>query len=97
MLNIRAVILSVMLVFMLVLAVWEAAVTGVAAPQTNVVNQSSIEQTDKLECASLPSRYSIHSVDTAQTGIRVIYSEDGPTGVDGGLIYLLSAYRTCSS
>ena len=48
------------------------------------------------ECASLPSRHSIHTEYDAETGSWVTYSEDGPTGVDGGLIYLLSKYRTCS-
>ena len=45
-------------------------------------------------CESLPSRYSIHAVDEA--GMRVISSEDGPTGMDGGLKELYTAYRTCS-
>ena len=47
-------------------------------------------------CDSLPSRYSIHTENVSKTGVRVPYTEDGPTGVDGGLLYLLSAYRTCS-
>jgi len=49
-----------------------------------------------LECTSLPSRYSIHTVYVQELGMWVPYTEDGPTGVDGGLIYLLSSYRTCS-
>ena len=36
-----------------------------------------------VQCESLPSRYSIHTVDEA--GMRVVFTEDGPTGVDGGL------------
>jgi len=47
-----------------------------------------------IQCSSLPSRYSIHTSEEA--GTRWTFTEDGPTGVDGGLIQLLSSYRTCS-
>ena len=47
-----------------------------------------------IQCESLPSRYSIHVVEDA--GMRVISTEDGPTGVDGGLQELDTAYRMCS-
>ena len=46
------------------------------------------------KCHELPSRYSIHTENVA--GMRVAYSEDGPTGVDGGLLELMTDYRTCS-
>jgi len=48
------------------------------------------------ECASLPARASIHTEYVKEMGAWMTYTEDGPTGVDGGLIYLLSNYRTCS-
>jgi hypothetical protein len=50
----------------------------------------------EITCASLPFRYSIHNKHIEETGLPVTYTEDGPTGIDGGLIYLLSSYRTCS-
>jgi hypothetical protein len=49
-----------------------------------------------LECATLPSRYSLHTKFLPAMGVWVPYTEDGTTGVDGVLIYLLSNYRTCS-
>jgi len=48
------------------------------------------------ECASLPARSSIHSVYVKEIGSWMSYTEDGPTGIDGGLIYLLSNYHDCS-
>jgi hypothetical protein len=50
--------------------------------------------TTVIECTSLPSRYSLRTeyVD----GMWVPYTDDGPAGVDGGLIDLMSNYRTCS-
>jgi hypothetical protein len=50
----------------------------------------------KVECADLPSRYSIHSKYVKEARMWVLYTEDGPVGVDGGLKELASAYRTCS-
>jgi hypothetical protein len=49
-----------------------------------------------IMCDSLPSRYSIHPKIVEEIGIVVLYSEDGPVGVDGGLRELMSAYRNCS-
>ena len=47
-------------------------------------------------CANLPSRHSIQSkyIEEAQTWI--LYTEDGPVGVEGGLKELASAYRLCT-
>jgi hypothetical protein len=47
-------------------------------------------------CDSLPSRYSIHTEYVKDTNTWIIRTENGPTGVDGGLIDLMSNYRTCS-
>ena len=49
-----------------------------------------------LKCQSLPSRYSIYTEYVEEADIWIVQTEDGPTGVEGGLIYLLSSYRTCS-
>jgi hypothetical protein len=82
-------LIAIALIVVIALTVREAAATAGIISQTD-----SAKGVKTLECASLPSRYSIHTeyVD----GMSVTYTEDGPTGVDGGLIYLLSAYRTCS-
>jgi hypothetical protein len=71
------------LVMVVALTVREAFATASLAAHTATV-----------QCNSLPSRYSIHTKNVG--GTRWTYTEDGPTGVDGGLIQLLSSYRTCS-
>jgi hypothetical protein len=48
------------------------------------------------ECASLPARASIHTEYVQEAGAWMTYTEDGRTGMDGGVIHLLSMYRTCS-
>lgn len=68
-----------------VLSVQEVVATSLVVPTTNPA----------IECASLPSRHSIHTEYVEAVG-GVTYTEDGPTGVDGGLIELMSSYRTCS-
>ena len=49
-----------------------------------------------IKCASLPSRYSIRTEYVQEADMWVVRTENGPTGTDGGLIDLLSNYRTCS-
>jgi len=79
------------LVTLLVLVTQEVLATA------NVISQeNSIEGAKTSECASLPSRYSIRTEVIKETGTRLAYTEEGPAGVDGGLIDLFSKYRTCS-
>jgi hypothetical protein len=85
------VLIAVALVTVVALTAREALATGYIVSQTNATNGATT-----IECASLPSRNSIHTEYLKETGTLLIYTEDGPTGVDGGLIYLLSSYRTCS-
>lgn len=47
------------------------------------------------KCEILPPQMSIQTGYAAERGIWVTYSGQGPTGVDGGLMYLLSTYPTC--
>ena len=49
-----------------------------------------------ITCASLPSRYSLRSEYVKEADMWVLRTDDGPTGVDGGLVELLSGYRSCS-
>ena len=79
------VLIAIALVIVVALTFREAFATGKIMPQMNAT-----------ECASLPSCYSIHTEYVKGTGTRLTYTEDGPTGVDGGLIYLLSVSQTCS-
>lgn len=79
---------GIALVILLTLTVREAAATAGVISRMGSANSS--------ECDSLPSRYSIHTESVNETGMWLTYTEDGPTGIDGGLIQLLSMYRTCS-
>jgi hypothetical protein len=83
--------IAIALVIVIALTAREAFATGNIVSQTNAPNRAKA-----LECASLPSHYSIHTEYVKETGTQLTFTEDGPTGVDGGLIYLLSSYRTCS-
>lgn len=58
---------------------------------------SIIMGTDALRlCNSLPSRYSIRSEYVPEADLWILRTEEASTGVDGGLMDLLSKYRTCS-
>jgi len=74
------------LVIVVVFTVREAAATSMITSEKESV----------IRCHSLPSPYSIHSEYVEKAGIFVVQTEAGPTGVDGGLIHLLSSYQTCS-
>jgi hypothetical protein len=67
-------------------------VREVAATATMVSSTSPAD----TACDNLPSHASIHTEYSKETGTWMTYSEDGPTGVDGGLIYLLSARQACT-
>lgn len=49
-----------------------------------------------VSCNALPSPYSIRSEYVKDANMWILWTEDAPTGVDGGLIELLSGYHTCS-
>jgi hypothetical protein len=83
-------LIAIALVIVVALTVREATAISSIVAKTDSANQSD------TECSSLPSHYSIHSEYVEEIGTAMTFTEDGPTGVDGGLIHLLSAYRTCS-
>lgn len=78
------------LVVLVGLTVREASATSAVIAHDSSASRSS------SECVSLPAHSSIHSVYVKEIGSWMSYTEDGPTGIDGGLIHLLSEYRTCS-
>ena len=82
--------ITVALVVLVGLTVREASATSAVIAHENSASQAS------SECASLPTRSSIHTIYVKEMGSWMPYTEDGPTGFDGGLIHLLSMYRTCS-
>lgn len=69
---------------------------------TKVVHAAEIygQQNHTMEVLSCPMPAvdfsSIRSVYMKQVGLWVSRTNSGPTGVDGGLIQLLSDYRSCS-
>jgi hypothetical protein len=80
------ILIAIALVMVVALTIREAFATASITAQTDT----------SIKCNSLPSRYSIHTEVVKETGLPLTYTEDGPTGVDGGAIDLLSEYRTCS-
>ena len=78
-------LIGMVLVIVIALTVREAFATSITASGRDVA----------VQCDSLPSRYSIHTESVKTTGTRLTFTEDGPTGQDGGFIYLMSAYQTC--
>jgi hypothetical protein len=79
-------LIAVALILVTAFTVREAVATTIVRSQENSV----------LRCANLPSRYSIHTEYVKEAQMWVVGTENGPTGTDGGLINLLSDYRTCS-
>ena len=78
----------VILVALMGLTAWEVSATAAVVSQEN---------SSATACASLPSRF-FHSyrVCGGRGAPWMAYTEEeGPTGVDGGLIYLLSKNREC--
>jgi len=63
-----------------------AATAIVAAPQGSA----------ESVCGSLPTHDSVHTEYVTEKGVWVTYTENYPTGIDGGLIQLLSDNRACS-
>ena len=80
--------------FKLLIAIALAVAMAFTVREALAVSNVASHRDTAEQCESLPSRYSIHSV--GEAGRWVPATEDGPTGVDGGLKELLSAYRICS-
>ncbi|MBE0681504.1 MAG: hypothetical protein IH589_06285 [Anaerolineales bacterium] len=85
-------LIVIALVVLVGFTVREASATSVVI----AADQSHGDPTKAAECASLPARTSIHSAYKEDMGVWLLFTKDGPTGLDGGLIHLLSNYRDCS-
>lgn len=79
------------LVLAVVLTVREALATTDVVSRVNTNHESAIGA-----CAIRPSHPSIQTEYMSEKGMWVTYTSQGPTGVDGGLMALLSSYPTCS-
>lgn len=83
--------ITIALVIVVALTVREASAT------TDIIlGADSTKGTTTTKCVSLPSRYSLRTEYVKEADMWIFRTEDGPTGVDGGLIDLMSNYRTCS-
>lgn len=89
-------LIAIAVVVLVGLTAREASATSAVIAHDSSASRSLSELEKSAECASLPARSSIHTVYVQEIGTWMSYTEDGPTGVDGGLIYLLSNYQTCS-
>jgi hypothetical protein len=80
-----------LIIIVVILTAREAAATAGIISETD-----STKGTEIVKCLSLPSRYSLRTEYVKEANIWIFRTEDGPTGVDGGLLDLMSDYRTCS-
>jgi hypothetical protein len=80
------VLIAVVLVLTLAFTVREAFATSALRAEGSTV----------AICDSLPSRDSVHTEYVQAADMWIVRTENGPTGVDGGLIDLLSHFQTCS-
>lgn len=83
-------------VFNLLIAIALVIVTAFTAREAVATTILSSEGNKARVCASLPSLYSLRTEYMKETNVWVVRTENGPTGTDGGLINLLSDYRSCS-
>jgi hypothetical protein len=85
-------LILIALVVLVGLTVREVSATSAVV----AANQSHGDPAKAAECASLPALSSIRIVNMEERELWLTYTKDGPTGLDGGLISLLSNYRDCS-
>jgi hypothetical protein len=84
-------IIAFTLVIIIAFAAREAfATTGVE------LQRDTAKQATTSESSSLPSRYSIHTEYVQAKDTLLTSTEDGPRGVDGGLMHLFSKWRECT-
>ena len=86
----------VALVVVTALTIQQALETTKVVHAAEIYGQHNHSTEPSLCSLSIVDRSSLHSVYIKQMGIWVPRTNAGPTGVDGGLIQLLSEYRACS-
>lgn len=79
--------IAVALIIVIALTVWQSVET------TKVVAAAS--EADAAYCISSMARLSLTSVYVEKAHSWFSHTNDGPTGVDGGLLELLSNTRSC--
>ena len=81
-----------------ILVIAALAVVTALTLQQAVGTIQVVSATEDTSLCAMPAidRSSIRSVYVKETGVWMSYSDSGPTGVDGGLLYLLSDEQTCS-
>ena len=84
-------LIAVALVIVAGLTAREALATSEAVSQANPSN--GIQDS---ACGILPSQISVQTEYVSDKGMWVTYTGQAPSGVDGGLMSLLSRYPTCS-
>lgn len=85
------VLIALALVMVVALTAREAFATTDVVSQGNAAHGSTTSA-----CAILPAHLSIQTEYASEKGMWVTYTAHGPSGVDGGLMALLSSYPTCS-
>jgi len=81
--------IAVALITLIALTIWQSIET------TKVVSAAS--QQNAAYCISGIERLSMTSVYVEQARAWIPYTGNGPTGVDGGLLELLSNSRSCAT
>lgn len=84
------VLVTVALIAVVMFTLWESIET------TKVVSAQSENMVSDSPCFSGADRLALTAVYTDESRAWVPITQKGPAGVDGGLIELLSNYRTCS-
>ena len=82
--------------FNLLIAIALVVVTAITAREAVATTALRSQGNKAVVCASLPSRHSLRTEYVKEANMWVVRTENGPTGTDGGLIDLLSDYRSCS-
>lgn len=86
-----SILIGISLVLVLALTAREAFATADLVSMSNGKDKAEVS-----ECPILPPQLSIETVYDQQRGMWVTYTTQGPTGVDGGLVDLMTTYPTCS-
>lgn len=84
-------LIAVALVVTVALTAREAFATTDVASQANAAHGFTTSV-----CSILPSHLSVQTEYVSEKGMWVTHTAQGPSGVDGGLMALLSSYPTCS-